>query len=674
MNIHFKAENCRNLHFLQHREWLETNGRGGYASSTLLNCHTRKYHGLLVANLGAPAHGRHVLLSKFEESVHGAGVDAQFTSTQFPGALVPVPPPPLIDFELTEYPTWTFAVAGACLRRSVVMSQGRDTVLLRFTLDDEAAPLILRLRPFLAYRRFHDLMRENGAVSAAVQGCAGGFQVTPYAGMPSLFFQAAQPMRWTPAGAWYRDFEYLEERDRGYPFREDLFVPALIELELMPGAELLLSAGTAPVEDLAELWVDEVDRRRKERRCALDLAHDLAPGPEEVAVTERLILAGGQLLIHTPDNRPACLAGYHWFEDWGRDTMIALPGVAFHAGRLDAGFEVLETFAAREQRGFLPNYINPDGSASYNSVDASLWFFWSVQHYLLAGGDLKRVRARLWPVMRRILEGYAAGSADPVLRMDADGLLAAGTPETQLTWMDACIDGCPVTPRWGYAVEVNALWYNALCFCSELAKSFCDKTWRPPAAPAAVARAFRQKFWLADAGYLADVVNDQGVDRSLRPNQVFAVSLPHSPLTRPQQEAVMEKVTKYLATAFGLRTLRPGTAGYREHYAGDGRERDVAYHQGTVWPWLMGAFTEAYLRVHRNSKPARELIRLLLHIWRDHLTAAGVGSVSEVVDAEMPFRPNGCIAQAWSIGEVLRSFVLLGQADRKGAAWHGGKA
>ncbi|MFA5205103.1 MAG: glycogen debranching enzyme N-terminal domain-containing protein, partial [Lentisphaeria bacterium] len=335
MNIRFNADACRHPRFLQGREWLETNGRGGYASSTLANCHTRKYHGLLVANLGEPANGRHVLLSKFEEVASGAGGDTLLTTTQFPGAVVPAVPPPLAAFELAEYPVWTFALPHGELRRGVLMPQGRDTVLLRFAYTGDAAPLTLRFRPFLAYRRFHELMRENAAVSAAVHGTADGFRVAPYDGMPPLVFQSNLPMRWTPAGAWYRDFEYLEEHGRGYPFREDLFVPACFEVTLPPGAELVLAAGTEPLPDLAAAWAGEKERRQKERRRALELAHVLAPGPEEVAVTERLILAGGQLLIQTPGGRPACLAGYHWFEDWGRDTMIALPGVAFHAGRLD---------------------------------------------------------------------------------------------------------------------------------------------------------------------------------------------------------------------------------------------------------------------------------------------------------------------------------------------------
>lgn len=663
MPIRLSGEICGRPEALLAREWLDTNGLGGYASGTVLTSHSRKYHGLLVANLPPPANGRHVLLSKYEESVVTPAGEQVLTAHHFPGGIFPENRLLPAAFEQDDFPSWTYRLAtGATLTRSLMLLRGRNTLLTRFALGGDGGRIRLRVKPFLAFRRNHDLMRENDGIRRNLHPLPHGVRVEPYGGMPSLFFQ------WTPGrlhaledrGGWYRNFEYLEEMHRGFEFREDLFLPFQLEFSLAPGEDLILAAGTDAAErGLEGLWAGEADERAAGRRRNLAwLRRETKAAKADLEVPATLLRAAGQLAIRTPSGRPALLAGHHWFEDWGRDTMIALPGCLFFSPRREEGFEILAAFSEREQGGLLPNYINPDGTASYNSVDAALWFFWAVQQYLLAGGKPAAVRNRCWPVMRRILAAYAGGITTPPVHMDGRGLLHAGTPATQLTWMDANCDGRPVTPRWGYAVEINALWYNAVAFASELAVRFKDKTFAPPVRLPALAREFRKLFWLPASGGLADVVNAEGTDASVRPNQIFAVSLPYSPVTNPMAKRILDTVTRHLLTPCGLRTLAPADPRYRGQYRGGPQERDSAYHQGTVWPWLFGAYADAFLRVNGNNPLAHAVIRTRLGHWAGHLSEAGIGCVSEIFDAEPPFRPNGCISQAWSAGELLRAFHL----------------
>ena len=666
MTIEFSGAVCQDADALAELEWLEADGLGGYASSSVLTSHTRRYHGLLVANLPPPAAGRHVLLSKYEESLLVAGGEQFLTCHHYPGVLFPTPPVLPFVFELDDAPAWNYHVAGLSVRREILMPFGRACTLVRYLLTGTDESIVLRLKPLLAYRRNHTLMRAHTAVRKEITALANGFSVTPYEGMPSLFIQwsAAAATRLRATGDWYRDFEYYEERRRGFDFREDLYTPATIEITLRPGEELIVAAGIVPLEESPDnLWRAELARRYEERQSNRRLIRTRTANLSDIETAESLFHAAAQFAIHTPAGRPALLAGYPWFEDWGRDTMIALPGTTFFAGRLDAGLAILQALSQLEMGGLLPNYINPDGTASYNSVDAALWFFHTIQQYIQAGGDRQRVHDELWPVMRRILAAYARGITDPSVRMDADGLLHAGTRETQLTWMDAKAGGQPVTPRWGCAVEINALWYNALLFCHELAVLFGDTKFTLPVDPEKLARRFRETFWLPDAKHLADCVNETGADHALRPNQIFAVALPYSPLTAPQARAVVVAVTDHLLTPFGLRTLAPSDPAYRPRYEGDAVSRDSAYHQGTVWPWLFGPFAAAYLKVNPHTAGNLGRLREWMSAWPRHLAEAGLGSISEIADAEPPHRPNGCISQAWSVGEILRAYHLLWAAE-----------
>jgi len=373
-----------------------------------------------------------------------------------------------------------------------------------------------------------------------------------------------------------------------------------------------------------------------------------------------LIRAGQQFLIITPSGRPAVIAGYPWFGSWGRDTLIALPGLAFCIGRIEEGVSILTELGSHEREGILPNFFSADGTPeAYNTVDSSLWYFRAIQEFHRITGDADRIRTSFWPVMKRIIGRFTACTRFGI-GIDARGLLRAGEGGTALTWMDATVGGVPVTPRHGYAVEINALWYNALCFTRELATEFGDPEWSFADRIPLLRRSFRETFWIPEGGYLGDVFNNGVLDRAVRPNQIFAVSLPFSPLDPAEQAGVVRTVREHLLTPCGLRTLSPADPSYRSRYRGNAAERDSAYHQGTVWPWLLGSFGEAALRVAEDREQEKESLRKhVRNFLQSHLVEAGIGSVSEVFDGDPPHRPGGCIAQAWSVAELIRLYLLL---------------
>ncbi|MDA8125445.1 MAG: glycogen debranching enzyme N-terminal domain-containing protein [Deltaproteobacteria bacterium] len=686
------------------REWLETDGRGGYASSTLADCHTRRYHGLLVANLSAPE-GRHVLLSKLEDAFRSGDEELFFSRHRYPGVFLPPGPSPLWEFQLDLFPRFTYRAGAREMQKSVLLLRDGATVLIRYHLRRSPAKGLLRLKPFLAFRGYHRLSGRNDHLRSQTEAIAQGFRIDPYGGMPSLFVTASLPCRFVPEPLWYNDFEYSEERKRGFDWHEDLFLPGGLEVPLAPGETVIFSASCAPPGEPPEArWEAEIARRQEERAGTERLIAPLFSGPvsatpgkgaagspatpsfsgqpadggerqggkdappdrtdgsaEDREILLTLIEAGRRFLVTTPSGRPAIIAGYHWFGSWGRDSLISLPGLAFCCGKREWGIEILTELGRHEREGLLPNFFSEDGRPeAYNTVDSALLYFWTVQELLQTGNDaLPLIRDRFWPVMKRIIASFREGTRYGI-GMDARGLLRAGDGQKALTWMDATVNEKPVTPRHGCAVEINALWYNALCLARELAARFAD-----PEAPAEdliarTRRSFQETFWIPEEGYLGDVYRDGILDRALRPNQLLAVSLPFSPLTAAQQAGVVRTVRERLLTPCGPRTLAPNDPAYRGRYRGTGAERDAAYHQGTVWPWLWGPFGEAALRVAKDKKKEQTTLRHQLRSFLStHLREAGIGSVSEVFDGDLPQRPGGCIAQAWSVAELIRLYRLL---------------
>jgi predicted glycogen debranching enzyme len=640
------------------QEWLETDGRGGYASSTLEHCHTRRYHGLMVSNLRRPE-GRHVLLSKLEDSLLVEGEELFFTSHRYPGVLFPPGPPLLQEFILDIHPRFTYQAGEICLQKSVLLVRDRGILLIRYDLDRSPKEGLLRLKPFLAYRGYHSLAHANPYLRSHTERIANGFTIEPYAGMPSLFLRTSAPSRFTPSPLWYNRFEYTEERERGFDWEEDLFLPGIMEVPIEKGGTVIFAVSCeSSGEDPVAIWKTEILRRREELSDDERLADGFTGEDRDLFLA--LLRAGRQFLITTPSGRPAIIAGYPWFGSWGRDTLIALPGLAFCTGRIREGIAILTELSRHEREGILPNFFSDDGvPEAYNTVDSFLLYFRAIQEFHRITGDTDRLRSLFWPVMKRIIGRFMAGTRFGI-GIDARGLLHAGEGGTALTWMDATVGGVPVTPRHGCAVEINALWYNALCFTHELATAFDEPEWSFADRIPLLRRSFRETFWIPEGGYLGDVFDNGVLDRAVRPNQIFAVSLPFSPLDPDQQASVVRTVREHLLTPCGLRTLSPDDPAYRGRYRGNAVERDSAYHQGTVWPWLLGAFGEAALRAAEDRAQEKEFLRRhLQNFLQHHLIEAGIGSVSEVFDGDPPHRPGGCIAQAWSVAELIRLYLLL---------------
>lgn len=664
---HISQQNCQNLHIALRTEWLETNGIGGYASSNIHNCNTRKYHGLLVAGLADPA-GRFTLLSKYEDSIVTPTGEFSLSSNCYPGVMHPDGHRYLTEFHLAEGPVFRYQVPGALIQKRILMIQGQNTVLveyrlLEYRLGQGEAPVRLRLKPLLAFRRHHELKREDTVIHTAPATAPAGFSIHPYDGLPNLFIQASSAPTFEAQPVWYRNLEYFTEAERGYDYYEDCFCPGTVELTLPLQGRVIVSASVTSQQNLAALWDAEIARRQACAKSAEAVAAKAGPA-DIVQPLPALIRSGLPFTIRTPGSaRATIIAGYPWFDDWGRDTLISLPGLTFYSGRPELGTEILKAVATHEKDGLIPNCFAADPEHhAYNSVDASLWYFWAVQQMLECTRDRDSVRDTLWPVLKRIVARFMAGTHFDVY-MTPEGLLHAGNRHTQLTWMDATSYGEPVTPRYGFAVELNALWYNALLFCEALAKDFNESLPWPSTLTERLKTAFLSTFWLEGPGYLADSFADGLLNEAIRPNQIFAASLPFSPLNASQRKRVVETVRRELFTPYGLRTLSPGDLAYRGRYEGDQPTRDAAYHQGTVWPWLLGHYGEAVLKTSPNpAKAARELTQQLRPLLDYSLTGRGLINVPEIFDGDAPHRPNGCPAQAWSSAELIRLFTLCGRA------------
>jgi len=655
----FDETQCADLEKSLSLEWLETNGSGSYASSTILNCNTRKYHGLLVANLIMPQ-GRHVLLSWLEDSISLRGKESFLSCCRYPGVFHPQEKHYLKEFQLNHFPQFTYEVDGFRVHKAILMIHGENRVLIRYEVAHCPSPGVLRVKPFLAYRGYHAVAKQNMFLHTKTSRIKNGFKIKPYAGMPHIFVHTNVKTQFCPSPVWYNNFEYPIERERGFDWHEDLFRPGIFEIPVKKGSTVIVSASLDLCEQgLDEIWRAETGRRDREASRNEKIAENLAK-EEDRAHVQNLIASGQQFLVKSPSGRPSIIAGYHWFGDWGRDTLISLPGLTFCSGRVSEGIAILASLGAHEKNGLLPNYFSDDETKNaYNTVDTSLWYFWAVQQMLKYTGDIGIIESQMWPVLRRILRRYMDGTVFNI-HMTENGLLHAGDKDTHLTWMDATVEGTPVTPRWGYPVEINALWYNAVCFANELAQRFDDREYFFHNLIPRIQKSFINTFWIEKESYLGDVFCEGYLDHAIRPNQILAVSLPYSPLKPVQWRGVVEKVRQYLLAPVGLRTLSPEDKNYKGIYEGNSSARDAAYHQGTVWPWLIAPFGEAYLKVAEDKAAAKMfLLNLIRSFVGRHMLEAGVGCVSEIFDGDPPHRPNGCISQAWSAAGLIRLYTLL---------------
>ncbi len=626
------------------REWLETNGIGGYASSTVACANTRRYHGLLVAATRPPL-GRMILLSKFEEALIIGDARFELSSNRYPDTIDPTGYQFLTGFRLDPFPVWTYNVNGIKLERAVFMANGENTTVCRWSMTGAAtSDVSLELRPLLAFRDHHHLRHEDAQFDRTYEAEQGLLRFSPLADTPTLHL-AHNASKVEPSGYWYRDFEYEIEKERGFDYHEDLYQPCVLTFDLSATAVVIASTETPNVSDHESLRASEI--RRRARLVAASGAKD---------DTERqLVLAADQFIVRRGAGHTV-IAGYHWFSDWGRDTMIALPGLTLATNRPDVARSILLEFSQHISQGMLPNRFPDAGEQpEYNTVDATLWFFEAIRAYVAATGDIAFARDELFEKLADIIDWHIRGTRYGI-RVGNDGLLVAGEPGTQLTWMDAKIGDHAITPRIGKPVEIQALWFNALCVMTDLGEQFGDvakaQEYRSIATRAKVS--FRRSFSNDEQNCLYDVINGDERDASVRPNQIFAVSLRHTMLDAATARKIVKKVEADLLTPFGLRSLSPNDPRYIGRYEGPPEMRDAAYHQGTVWSWLIGPFIDAYRRTHSKDRRAAQRIAELLAPLKIHLEHAMLGNVSEIFDGDPPYTPRGAAAQAWSTAELLR--------------------
>lgn len=635
-------------------EWLDTNGLGGYASSTILGCNTRKYHGLLVSKIAGLA-DKYVLLSKFEDALILKGKHHHLTVHSYHDSFQDEAYSYFQEFVFDLHPQTVYKIDNDIyLAKEVLLLGDSDTVLIKYKLvGHKGIDAKLTVRPLFAYRNFHALSFENPFFNAAVTGQNRGHKISPYDGMPAFYLKTSVPeqTRLTAENVWYRKVYYDIERQRGYPDSEDLCSPVMFEIPFGVNGEIIIAGSLHNhLPDLAGIWQGEMERRRNSM-----LALSGSPFQRQLKKTAHDFLNKDQLA-----NNKFVTAGYHWFLEWGRDTVISLPGLTLCSDREQDCLLILKRLAQHEKNGLIPNCIGSGSNANdvFNSVDASLWFAWAVQQYYLKTKNHIDVATHLWPTLRNIFKHYKEGTSYNI-KMHSNGLLYAGSRDINITWMDAVVNGVPVTPRYGFQVEVNALWFNMLSFMHEMAALFLDPLKHEIAKLLPKIRlSFCQTFYDTDHGYLYDFVNEEEKNSKLRPNQIFAVSLPHSPLPKKIALKVLEAVREHLLTPYGIRTLSPKDKDYIGVYQGDQASRDKSYHNGTIFTWLIGPFGEAVSKFYKK-KQALEILQPCLIAFKKHLHEGGIGNIAEIFAGDAPYKPDGCIHQAWSVAEILRLTYLL---------------
>jgi len=656
MGIQFGREICGNLDIAESREWLVTNGIGGYATGTVAGLLTRRYHGLLVAALRPPL-DRTLLLTKLEETVtYDTRSHSLYTNRWVDNIVSPTGYRHIEYFALEgTTPLWRFAVADALLEKRVWMQQGANTTYVQYTLTRASLPLQLNLRALVNYRDYHGSTQSNDW-QMSIEAVTSGLKITAYPSAVPLYLLSDRASS-VPAHNWYYGFELAVENQRGLNHQEDHLHAATFTAALKPLETLTIIATTEPHPDLHGEAALKFRRTHEDKLIRLWQVNRPLHVQKEPSWINHLVLAADQFIVDRPTAEDTqgktIIAGYHWFSDWGRDTMISLPGLTIATGRTDVARSILRTFAKYIDQGMLPNRFPDTGiQPEYNTVDAGLWYFEAVRAYYDATSD-DNLLGELFRVLVEMINWYCRGTRYNIHLDPADGLLYAGETGSQLTWMDAKVENWVVTPRIGKPVEVNALWYNALRTMANFARQL-GKPHQEYTAMADRVLARFARFWNQERGYCYDVVDSpDGDDSALRPNQIFVVSLPESPLTDAQQKAVVNACGRMLLTSHGLRSLSPDDPQYRGSYSGDQYQRDGAYHQGTVWGWLLGPFVQAHLRVYKNPAQAQEFLLPMAN----HLIAAGLGSLSEIFDGDAPMTSRGCIAQAWTVGEVLRAWL-----------------
>ncbi|SHN28509.1 amylo-alpha-1,6-glucosidase [Chitinophaga sp. CF418] len=626
----FHSPLMQDLNFSASREYLVAGTSATWSASTISGCHTRKYHGLLVAPQAFPGEDNYVILSSLDETYISGDKSIQLYLHRYTGSDTPSAQQGILAFEANPLPRWWYQVDEDLLLKEIV-PDAHGGIMVRYTLLTGKKPIKLQLRPLVAFRNMHSLTRANTAANTATRAIKQGISINLYPGYNDLFLQLKNGS-FQPDSHWYYNIEYNWEKERGYDYQEDLYSPGYFEVQMAPGESVIFYGGLSPANtgNLEETFT----------KCTAGVRK-----PE--TLKDHLLLAAEQFLM--PDR---IKAGFYWFGSWGRDTCISLPGLTLLTGKINLFKSIVRHQLQQIKNGLLPN-AGTGTYAHYNTVDASLWLIWALQQYVEKTHSWKEIWHEYGKPLKSILTAYRDGTLFNI-HMEEDGLIYAGGPGLALTWMDAIAPEGPVTPRTGKAVEVNALWYNAVCFCLNAATEANDhafiQSWET--YPEKIAKSFIACFWSDEKKYLADCVNGDIRDWSVRPNQLFAVSLPSSPLLPIQQRAVMEKVKEDLVTPRGLRTLSPSDPQYLPVYGGDQPTRDRAYHQGTVWPWLLGHFTEALLKA--EGPVALPFLEKIYDGFKYVLDEYCLNNIPELFDGDFPHCARGAVAQAWSVAELIR--------------------
>ena len=644
-------------------EWLETNGLGGWSGSSVIGVNTRRYHGLLVASIKPPT-DRMVLLSKLDETIVTDGKRFELGVNLYPGNTVhPNGHHYLNSFGKDLFPQWEYEAEGIVLKKTIAMINGENTVVIIYEVLESSKPFTLELLPLMAAKGYHSLTQEGPQMHWDANFNHGIFHNRPDGNTDVYINVPGSSYHHEPR--WFNNFQYSVERYRGQDYREDLFNHGIFSVELKPGDSLgiIISTEDPGGRNAHELLSKEAIRRRL-----------LISNQPDDELVRHLVLAADQFIvkrnINTTESSEASpprrrgleevpagasiIAGYHWFTDWGRDTMISLPGLCLSTHRFDDAKKILAAFANSVSQGMLPNRFMDNGEdPEYNNVDGTLWYFIAVYKYLQATGDQDFVLQKILPVLKEIVDWHYKGTRYNI-HVGTDGLLNAGEVGQQLTWMDARIGNWVVTPRMGKPVEIQALWYNALRIFTELLKlneqeqdAFAVNT-----SAEKVKQNFVQQFWYEEGNYLFDNIDENGNPvAELRPNQLFAISLPFTLIEGEKAKAILKIVEDNLYTPVGLRSLPKSDSHYVPVYGGDQWHRDSAYHQGTVWSWLLGPYIDAMMKVKSEKAEVKKIIENFAY----HLTEGCIGSVSEIFDADAPHNPRGCVAQAWGVAEILRT-------------------
>ncbi len=632
--LKFDKAELVNLEYSLSREALRSNRAGSYASTTISGCNTRKYHGLLVCPLDSFEGEKHVLLSSLDVTIIQHEKEFNLGIHKYEGDLyVPRGHKYIRDFDAEKGSKITYRVGGVVLTRESMLVQQQEQILIKFTLEEAHSDTLLRFSPFLAFRSIHKLSKANLYADRHYKPVENGISSCLYEGYPDLHMQFSKSVEFVPVPDWYHNVEYIEEQKRGYDFKEDLYVPGYFELPIKKGESIIFSASTSPV-------LPGGFKRKFQSESALRTPKD--------SFRNCLINAAEQFIVRK-DKHTEVIAGFPWYGLRGRDTFLALPGLTLSIGDVKSAKEIIDSMVKSLQNGLFPNLVC-DQHENYNSVDAPLWFIWALQQLEKSDSAIDIWKSYKKPILE-ILNAFKNGTSFGIHMLD-NGLIYAGEDGIPVTWMEAMANGVPVTLRKGLVVEVNALWYNAVCQVlkwGEKDKKFVSE-WSE--VPEMVKSAFIENFWHAEKKYLADYTDNGYKDFSVRPNQVIATSLEFSPLSNEMKKGVLDIVRDELLTPKGLRTLAPKNVAYKGVYAGDQTSRDMAYHQGSVWPWLLEHFVKGYLEVHKRS--GITLIKRVYSEFEDDMIYRGIGSISEVYDGNPPHYPKGAISQATSVAALLR--------------------